>query len=189
MKAIRVFLIILAAAAIGLIISLLFIGTAKADSGDVIDLTPVPVEVPDPIPYEDPRPVVVVEHQLNEKDVERIARLIWGSPAKTKESKMTLVWCVLNRLNEPTGFFGSSVREVVNQSEFSWFDPHDHRSEANLQLVRDTWNQYLTWKEQGGNVGPHPSCHIYYIRSSDADRTILEGSEHLSPWKTLGWVK
>lgn len=188
MKTIKVFLIVLAAAAIGLILSLLFIGTARADGGDVIDLTPVPVEVPDPIPYEDPRPVEIKEHDLDEKDVERVARLIWGSPARQKESKQVLIWCVLNRLYEPTGFFGSSIKDVVNQSEFAWFSPHDHRSEENLKLVRDEMNRYLSWKLDHLNIGRHPSGRIYYIRSSDADRTVLEGSEHLSPWKTLGWV-
>jgi len=153
-----------------------------------IDLTVVPQATPAPIPYEDPRPVEIREHDLNEKDVERIARLVWGSPARTKESKVTLIWCVMNRLNEPTGFFGDSITKVVNQSEFAWFNPHDHRSEENLRLVRDEMNRYLSWKVDKLNVGKHPSGRIYYIRSSEADRTILEGSEHLSPWKTLGWV-
>lgn len=164
-------------------------GRSLADSQEPIELTVIPQATPAPIPYEDPRPIEIREHDLNEKDVERVARLVWGSPARTRDSKKILIWCVMNRLYEPTGFFGSSIKEVVNQSEFAWFNPHDHRSEENLKLVRDTMNQYLSWKVDKLNIGKHPSGRIYYIRSSDADRTILEGSEHLSPWQTLGWVQ
>lgn len=156
---------------------------------EVIDLIYIPEPTPVPIPVpEDPRPIDILEHNLNEKDVERIARLIWGSPARDKDSKILLVWCIMNRLNHPTGMFGTTIKEVVNQTEFSWFNPHDHRSQENLKLVRDTMNQYLTWRETNNNVGRHPSKNVYYIRSSSENRNILEGSEHLSPWKTLPWV-
>jgi hypothetical protein len=165
---------------------------SKADEEDppeVIDLVYIPEPTPVPIPMpEDPRPIKIIEHNLDEKDVERIARLIWGSPAKDRDSKVLLIWCVMNRLYEPTGYFGSSIREIVNKNEFSWFSPHDHRSQENLKLVRDTLNQYLTWRETNNNVGRHPSRRVYYIRSTEENRNVLEGSEHLNPWKTLSWV-
>lgn len=160
-----------------------------ADDPEVIDLVPVPEVIPaaEPAP-EDPRPVEIREHALNEKDVERVARLIWGSPARRKESKILIVWCVMNRLNDQSGMFGSTIEEVVTKNEFSWFSVHDHRSAENLQLVRDTMNQWLTWREGGTNVGRHPSGKVLYLRSTEEDRSVLEGSEHISPWQTLPWV-
>lgn len=156
---------------------------------DVVDLIPIPEATPAPEKMpDDPRPVEIREHDLNEKDVERIARLIWGSPAKQKQSKVLIVWCVMNRLNDKSGMFGDTIETVVTKSEFGWFSIHDHRSEENLKIVRDTMNQWLTWKEGGTNVGRHPSGKVMYLRSSEEDHSVLEGSEHISPWQTLPWV-
>ena len=174
--------------AVGVLVGVMLWSTALADQ-EVIDLVPVQQEIPaaEKAPG-DPRPVEIREHDLNQKDVERIARLIWGSPARRKESKVLLVWCVMNRVHDQSGIFGSTVEEVVTKSEFGWFSIHDHRSEENLQLVRDTMNQWLTWHESRTNVGPHPSGRVLYIRSTEADHSVLEGSEHISPWQTLPWV-
>ena len=92
-------------------------------------------------------------------------------------------------MNEMNLFAPLSSLQWVDRDQLRANDYNPNKvSEENLKLVRDEMNRYLSWKVDHLNIGRHPSGRIYYIRSSDADRTVLEGSEHLSPWKTLGWV-
>ena len=142
---------------------------SRADN-EPIDLVPVAVEVPEALP--DPRPVVVKEHDLNEEDVEKLARLLWSSPLRYEGYKKALVWVVMNRAEhgEP---FGTSIQDCINRTEFAFYDSHAHRSEENLKLARQAMNEWLSRKE-GYNVGEVIRLDAFYIRFEGKDNRQLK---------------
>jgi len=143
--------------------------TSKAEA-DPIDLIPVSVSVPEALP--DPRPVVVTEHKLDDKDVEKLARLLWSSPLRYEQYKKELVWVVMNRAahGDP---FGSSIQECINVHEFRFFDSHAHRSEENLRIVREAMNEWYS-REEGNNPGTVIPRFAYYVRFTGTDNRCIE---------------
>ena len=143
---------------------------ALANESEPIDLIPVAVSTPEATP--DPRPVKVTEHNLDTKDVEKIARLLWSSPLRYEGYKKQLVYVVLNRAayGEP---FGSSIQDCINKHEFSFFDSHAHRSEENLRIVREAMNEWYS-REEGNNPGTVIPRVAYYIRFTGTDNRQLQ---------------
>ena len=154
--------------------------SALADE-DVIDLIPVPVPVVEAVP--DPRPVVVKSHELDPKDVEKLARLLWSSPLRHEDYKKALCYVVLNRAahGDP---FGTSVQDCINTSEFRFFDAHAHRSEENLRIAREAMNEWLSRKE-GENVGFVMPLNAYYIQFCGTDNRQLKLLD--IDMKTIDW--
>ena len=142
---------------------------SRADN-EPIDLVPVAVEVPEALP--DPRPVVVKEHDLDEEDVEKLARLLWSSPLRYEGYKKALVWVVMNRAEhgEP---FGTSIQDCINRTEFAFYDSHAHRSEENLRIVREAMNEWYS-REEGNNPGTVIPRFAYYIRFTGTDNRQLQ---------------
>lgn len=142
---------------------------SKAET-EPIDLVPVAVEVPEALP--DPRPVVVKEHDLDDEDVEKLARLLWSSPLRYEGYKKALVWVVMNRAEhgEP---FGSSIQDCINRTEFAFYDSHAHRSEENLRIVREAMNEWYS-REEGNNPGTVIPRFAYYIRFAGVDNRQLQ---------------
>ena len=143
--------------------------SALADS-EPIDLIPISVATPEALP--DPRPVNVVMHDLNDKDVEKMARLLWSSPLRSEYYKKLLVWVVMNRAayGEP---FGTSIQDCINVHEFSFFDAHAHRSEENLRIVREAMNEWYS-REEGNNPGTVIPRFAYYVRFTGTDNRRLQ---------------
>ena len=142
---------------------------SKAET-EPIDLIPVAVSTPEALP--DPRPVNVVNHDLNDKDVEKMARLLWSSPLRSEYYKKLLVWVVMNRAayGEP---FGSSIQDCINMHEFTFFDSHAHRSEENLRIVREAMNEWYS-REEGYNPGVVIPRFAYYTRFTGMDNRRLQ---------------
>ena len=143
---------------------------AHADEVPVIDLVPVKQTESAAVP--DPRPVIVVNHSLNDRDVEKMARLLWSSPLRSEEEKKNLVWVVMNRAayGDP---FGNSIQDCINVHEFSFFDAHAHRSEENLRIVRESMNEWLS-RADGYNPGVViPRC-AFYIRFTGEQNRHME---------------
>ena len=142
---------------------------SKAET-EPIDLVPVTVSTPEATP--DPRPVKVTEHNLDTKDVEKLARLLWSSPLRYEGYKKQLVYVVLNRAayGEP---FGSSIQDCINVHEFAFFDSHAHRSEENLRIVREAMNEWYS-REEGNNPGTVIPRFAYYIRFTGTDNRQLQ---------------
>lgn len=137
---------------------------------DVIDLVPLKTETVQAVP--DPRPVMIVNHSLNDRDVEKMARLLWSSPLRSEEEKKNLVWVVMNRAayGDP---FGTSIQDCINVHEFSFFDAHAHRSEENLRIVRESMNEWLS-RADGYNPGVViPRC-AFYIRFTGENNRHME---------------
>ena len=142
---------------------------SKADN-EPIDLVPVAVSVAEAVP--DPRPVVRKEFDLDEKDVEKLARLLWSSPLRYEGYKKELVWVVMNRAAH--GYpFGTSIQECITTSEFAFFDAHAHRSEENLRIVREAMNQWYV-RKSGDNAGDVIRTDAYYIRFYGTDNRRLQ---------------
>ena len=144
--------------------------TSMADSSEPIDLVPVTVQIPEAVP--DPRPVIVTDHVLKQKDVEKLARLLWSSPLRTECYKKELVWIVMNRAahGEP---FGSSIQDCITVSEFSFFDSHAHRSDENMRIVREAMNEWYSRKE-GNNPGTVIRLDAYYIKFTGEQNRRLQ---------------
>ena len=144
--------------------------TSMADSTEPIDLVPVTVQIPEPT--KDPRPVIVTDHVLKQKDVEKLARLLWSSPLRAECYKKELVWVVMNRAahGEP---FGSSIQDCINVHEFTFFDSHAHRSEENLRIVREAMNEWYS-REEGYNPGVVIPRFAYYTRFTGMDNRRLQ---------------
>ena len=143
---------------------------AHADEVPVIDLIPVKTETAAAVP--DPRPVNVVRHDLNDQDVQKMARLLWSSPLRSEEEKKNLVWVVMNRAayGDP---FGDSIQDCINVHEFSFFDSHAHRSDENLRIVREAMDEWLS-RADGYNPGVViPRC-AFYIRFTGEQNRHME---------------
>ena len=134
--------------------------TSMADTTEPIDLVPVTVQIPEPT--KDPRPVIVTDHVLKQKDVEKLARLLWSSPLRAECYKKELVWVVMNRAahGDP---FGSSIQDCISTSEFTFFDAHAHRSDENMRIVREAMNEWYSRKE-GNNPGTVIRLDAHYIK-------------------------
>ncbi len=145
--------------ALGVCILIGISGKALADSQEPIDLIPMTTSTVEAV--KDPRPVIVTEHNLDAKDVEKLSRLLWSSPLRAECYKKELVWVVMNRAahGEP---FGSSIQNCINVHEFSFFDSHAHRSEENLRIVKDAMNEWYSRKD-GNNPGSVIRLDAYYI--------------------------
>ena len=143
--------------------------TSKAET-EPIDLIPVTAEAPEAV--KDPRPVTVVSHDLDPKDVEKLARLLWSSPLREEGYKKELVWVVMNRAahGDP---FGTSIQDCISTSEFTFFDSHAHRSDENLRIVREAMNEWYSRKE-GNNPGSVIRLDAYYIKFVGAENRRLQ---------------
>ena len=164
----------------------MWLGTqlAKADQ-EPIDLVPVPTEISEAVP--DPRPVVVREHDLNDDDVKKLARLLWSSPLRYEGYKKALVWVVMNRADHGDPF-GETIQECINKHEFTFFDPKAHKSEENLRIVRQAMNEWLSRKE-GENVGFVMPLNAYYIQfygDNNRRMKLLDIDMNDTGWDPIG---
>ena len=84
---------------------------------------------PSPLPY---RP------EVDQNEVEILARLLWSSPLNNETDKRKLCWLVFNRVDdERYGLFGASVETVVIRREFTFYDKKAHLSETNLRIASE----------------------------------------------------
>lgn len=138
------------------------IGTTRAD-----ELTPTPavitfelagasaIPTPPPLPAPTPAPIEVAEHELNDKDIEWLARLAFLSPLREPEYKAALMWVVLNRVDSRD--YPNTIQLVITQrGEFAFWDEDKFIKPENLaenrQLARLVLNQWLSERE-GLNAG------------------------------------
>lgn len=130
--------------------------------------TPSPVKRPRRDADEYPR-----NYKLSNKEVDKIAQLLWSSPLRNKSAKETLVWVVLNRVDDRSGTFGNSIDEVVKTSEFSFYDRHAHISDKNREIVRGVMQAWYAEKD-GYYVGSHCPKHGVYIRFEGENNRAIE---------------
>lgn len=104
-----------------------------------------PTSTPVPIPTPTPGPITINEYNLNEEDVETVARLLWSSPLRDRTTKAALIWVVCNRVDSKD--FPSTITDVISKTEFSFYDKRAHLSEENLELTKLVLNQWLSERD------------------------------------------
>ena len=130
------------------------------DGIQVVTIRMVEAEIPPPPP--DP-PIETKSFIHDTEDLETLARLLWSSPLRADEAKKTLLWVVLNRVNDPTDLFGDTIQSVVTKSEFSFYDRKAHLSETNLRIAQEVMDEWQS-EEYGFYVGRHVPVNGVYIR-------------------------
>ena len=135
-----------------------------------IYLEAAPVVTPTPPP---PLPVEIREYNHNSADVETLARLLWSSPLRDEDAKETLLWVVLNRVDDQSGLFGDSISEVVTKSEFGFFDRKAHLSETNMEIAKDVLDAWMS-RKAGCYIGRHVPANGLYIRFTGENNRSIE---------------
>lgn len=129
------------------------------------------------LPQPTPRPVYRLDddiptYKLNQSDVKRIAKLLWSSPLRSDSEKEKLVWLVLNRADEG-GKFGSTIHDVINTKEFTFYDRKSRVSDKNKEIVERVMNLWKAEKD-GYHIGCRPPKNALYCRFGG------EGNRHLA---------
>ena len=130
------------------------------DGIQVVTIKMVEKELPPPPP--DP-PVETHSYVHEREDLETLARLLWSSPLRDEEAKRTLLWVVMNRVNDQSGQFGNTIKSVVTKHEFSFYDRKAHLSETNLRIAQEVMDEWLS-EDHGFYVGRHVPKNGLYIR-------------------------
>jgi hypothetical protein len=134
-----------------------------------------------------PEQPVVTDHELDQKDVEKLARLLWSSPLRDECYKKELVWVVMNRAAHGAPF-GDSIQECISMHEFSFYQPKAHKSEENLRIVSEAMNQWLS-KADGnypGAVIRPDAFYISFFGEGNRRMKILDINMDLINWDPVG---
>ena len=159
----------------GVLLSM-YIGTALADE-EVIDLVPVAVSKPDPIPC--PFKVEVTDHALDQREVETLAEFLWKSPMYYETQKRTLLWVVFNRVDDTSGRFADDIESVCrDRREWGFMSAHRYAlSDDNLRIVREEMNRWLSMKD-GKYIGHHvPRNGVFCSFGGDRNRIVTVYAE------------
>lgn len=142
----------------------------------VVTLELAPTPTPSPaMPAPTPAPIEIKNYDLNDKDVDWLARLAFLSPLTAKENKAALMWLVLNRVDSDA--FPSTIRQVIAQkSEFGFWSEDKFIKPENLavnrELARLVMNQWLSEKD-GLNAGRLIPKEALFLRfSGEGNRNI-----------------
>ena len=120
----------------------------------------------------------ITEHDLNQSDVDLLARLLWSSPLENEDYKRQLLWVVFNRVDdERSNLFGRTIDTVVIKSEFAFFDSEAHLSETNLRIVREELNRWLSYLDGNYVKIPIPRNAVYARFKGNMNRQLEVFSE------------
>lgn len=120
----------------------------------------------------------ITEHDLNQSDVDLLARLLWSSPLENEDYKRQLLWVVFNRVDdERSSLFGRTIDTVVVKSEFAFFDSKAHLSETNLRIVREELNRWLSYLDGNYVEIPIPRNAVYARFKGNMNRQLEVFSE------------
>lgn len=120
----------------------------------------------------------ITEHDLNQSDVDLLARLLWSSPLENEDYKRQLLWVVFNRVDdERSNLFGRTIDTVVIKSEFAFFDSEAHLSETNLRIVREELNRWLSYLDGNYVEIPIPRDAVYARFKGTMNRQLEVFSE------------
>lgn len=111
--------------------------------------------------------VVYVEQPYTEKEVEMLAKTVYGEAYVTnsKTEMSAVVWCILNRV-DTTGYgCGRSIEYVITfPGQFSGYSKSNPVKPELDALVRDVLNRWCNEKNGCENVGRTlPEDYLYFI--------------------------
>lgn len=134
-------------------------------------LAPTPTPTPPDFVYEFQEEIT--EHDLDQEEVNILARLLWSSPLAHEDYKRQLCWVVFNRIEDEGPLFGRTIDQVVIPEEFAFYDRHAHVSETNERIAREELNRWLSSLDGGYVERPIPREGLY-IRFVGTDNRQLE---------------
>lgn len=139
------------------ILLLMLMTTASAEQIVTINILPTPTPRPVYRPSDD-----LPDYDLDEKEVKILARLLWSSPLYSESEKTNLLWVVFNRCDQ--GYpFGTTIEEVVNDREFTFYDRKARISDKNRDIAERELTRWLAEKN-GYHIGRRPPKDAVYCR-------------------------
>jgi hypothetical protein len=159
------------------IIALMLIPCVSLADGEpeviTISIIPTPTPEPAPTPTPDVRPMVIEEHELDEDDVEAVARLLWSSPLRDKTQKAALAWLACNRADASVS--GDTISSNINTSEFSFYDRKAHLSDENKEIASLVLNQWLSEKDgcKAGRLIPKKALYLDFTGYNNRELVLL----------------
>lgn len=115
-------------------------------------------------------------------DMTRLAQTLWGEcrgiPSDTR--KAAVVWCVLNRVDDPR--WPDTISDVCVHSQFNGYNPNNPVDPSLYDLAVDVWQRWQ--REKGGevNVGRVlPKEYVFFLGDGKENHFT---TEYLSgePW-------
>ena len=144
-------------------------------------LAPTPTPTPPDFVYEFQEEIT--EHDLDQEEVNILARLLWSSPLAHEDYKRQLCWVVFNRIEDEGPLFGRTISQVVIPEEFAFYDRHAHVSETNERIAREELNRWLSSLDGGYVERPIPREGLYIRFAGSGNRqlevTAIRGGDAL----------
>ena len=133
-------------------------------------LAPTPTPTPPDFVYEFQEEIT--EHDLDQEEVNILARLLWSSPLAHEDYKRQLCWVVFNRIEDEGPLFGRTIDQVVIPEEFAFYDRHAHVSETNERIAREELNRWLSSLDGGYVNRPIPREGLYIRFAGTGNRQL-----------------
>ena len=133
-------------------------------------LAPTPTPTPPDFVYEFQEEIT--EHDLDQEEVNILARLLWSSPLAHEDYKRQLCWVVFNRIEDEGPLFGRTIDQVVIPEEFAFYDRHAHVSETNERIAREELNRWLSSLDGGYVERPIPRQGLYIRFAGTGNRQL-----------------
>lgn len=91
--------------------------------------------------------------QADPEDITRLAQTLWGEcrGVKSKARQAAVVWCVLNRVDDPR--WPDTIEEVCINSQFNGYDPSHPVDPELYDLALDVWQRWQREKAGETDVG------------------------------------
>ena len=116
-----------------------------------VETVPLPIQKE---PQAEPQP------ELNEAEVEMLAKLVWGEARGCSVTEQAaVIWTVLNRVDSEDPIFPDTIEGVVTQpNQFHGYDPDFPVEPEHEELARDVLKRWLT----GGEGRVLPKEHLFF---------------------------
>lgn len=125
--------------------ALMFSISMLEDSKPIEPIKPTPAPMTITMDYSTPAPQIAPLPIPDNADVEMLAKLIWGEARSvpTQSEKAAVVWCVLNRVDDPR--WPDTVSEVVlQQGQFYGYSPDYPVTEEHEKIAFKVLQSWLS---------------------------------------------
>ena len=109
---------------------------------------------------QEPTAEEVPEPDLNEAEVERLAKLVWGEARGCSVTEQAaVIWTVLNRVDSEDPVFPDTIEAVVTQPwQFIGYDANHPVEQDKVELARDVLTRWPT----GGEGRVLPKEYVFF---------------------------
>lgn len=128
---------------------------------------------------------VRVSYTLCYEDAVRLAQTLYGEArgVSTIEEKAAVVWCILNRVDDPR--WPDTISEVCTNSQFHGYDPQNPIDDSLYDLVQDVYSRWVREHAGAVDVGRVlPKEYVFFHGDGSANyfRTEYRGSSGYWDW-------